>query len=119
MAPVFLVRMAGTPFEEIERLATPDSAAAARKAIALPDDLEKASAATSAAVRRLAAGAAGPAAKRWQRTRNRIQRRDPLDREDESADPALAAYTAAVRALADAKSGIERTLAGELDRARR
>lgn len=97
LAPLFVVRMAGVPYDVLEPLATPRAIAAAREVGARSEALDRAARTALEALRRPA-----PArSTRVEELRNAIGRRLPLPSLEPGDPPEVVAYAAERRALDD------------------
>jgi hypothetical protein len=114
IAPIFLIRMAGVPFENLERLATGKTAQAARKTILAEDEFAR----TKAKVEELLASRKHNLSKEQFRAWRKAVRSGIVPA---AADPPTAAFVACWKSAADfaaADQAFEQLLARELDSAR-
>ncbi|HET8542153.1 MAG TPA: hypothetical protein VFL83_19910 [Anaeromyxobacter sp.] len=109
LAPQFVVRMAGVPYDVLEPMATPRAIAAAREVDARARALERAARAALEALRR---SAVAPSA-RVEELRRAIGRRGALAAIDPADPPEVGAYDAAARALEDERARHAATLREE------
>ncbi len=113
-APIFLIRMAGPPFEVIERLATPRTSAAARKVNASQDELSKATAELRDFLRLHRLELPRKVVDAWRKA----ARSGTLPPGSNHEAPVFAVYRAALKKCAAATAELEANLPIELDASR-
>lgn len=114
IAPIFLIRMAGVPFENLERLATVNTAHAARETIAAENEFAH----TKANVEELLASRKHNLSREQFRAWRKAVRSGVMPA---AADPPTAAFVACWKSAADfaaADDSFEQSLVRELDSAR-
>lgn len=114
IAPVFLIRMAGVPFETLRRVATPESVAASRQVMTAQSHFRLAK---TAAEDLLARRENGLSADEFHALRSAV-RATASPKLSSSQHSGFIAYRDAADALAAASANLEKTLVRELDDAR-
>ncbi len=115
MVPLYCIRVAGAPFELLQRLETPETVKVARRMVGLEDAMDAAAKMSLEALR----GQQVPLAPELlQRTRHALGRRHALAPEAAEAMPVLAAYAECFRRVEECRGALEQALAPELTTAR-
>src|SRR5512139_261977 len=115
MVPLYCIRVAGAPFELLQRLETPETVKVARRMVGLEDAMD---AAAKMALEALRGQEVPLAPELLQRTRHALGRRHALAPEAAEAMPVLAAYAECFRRVEECRGALEQALAPELTTAR-
>ena len=115
VAPIFVIRVAGVPFDHLTRLSTSRTASAARELIAKRNEFQIAKSGLETLLRTRAHGLTEDQFRAW---RSAV-RSGKIPSSADALAPVFRAYVRTLREASDAESSLSQSLNDELNRARR